>query len=163
VSIYIDDEETMLHGNVITSGSNFEINHEYTTIQSANILLGYEETTVDISAGLLDINCPTDINKPTKMNNNLTITGSYTLCIDSDQRLKENIAKASINALDLVKHTSVYDFNYINSTDRSIGLIAQELEKALPKPYNEIFIKTHNTKEIEGQLSIAETKLIYIL
>jgi hypothetical protein len=153
----------LLHGNVSTSGSNLDINHEYTAIKSMNILLGYEETTVDISAGLLDINCPTDINKPTKMNNNLTITGSYTLCIDSDQRLKENIAKASINALDLVKHTSVYDFNYINSTDRSIGLIAQELEKALPKPYNEIFIKTHNTKEIEGQLSIAETKLIYIL
>ena len=50
----------------------------------------------------------------------------------SDRRIKENISELS-NALDKIKNLKGYSYNKIGVTHRSIGLMAQDVEKIIPE------------------------------
>jgi len=70
----------------------------------------------------------------------VTVYGSLTATADvvaySDIRTKENI-KPITNALDKVKEIQGVEFNKIGDTNKSIGVIAQEIEKVLPEVVRE--------------------------
>ena len=52
----------------------------------------------------------------------------------SDKRLKENIAPATINALDAINKLDMVEFDFIkDKKHEEVGLIAQEVEKVIPQ------------------------------
>lgn len=52
----------------------------------------------------------------------------------SDRRLKENIAPATINAMDIINKLDMVKFDFIeNHKHEEVGLIAQEVEKIIPQ------------------------------
>ena len=66
----------------------------------------------------------------TTTNNGITVNGTVTE--SSDVALKENIQPLS-NALDKVKQLTGYKFNFKNTTNKTIGVIAQDVEKVFPE------------------------------
>ena len=63
-------------------------------------------------------------------------SGSVKYWIDkaSDKRLKENIAPATINALDAINKLNMVEFDFIkDKKHEKVGLIAQEVEKVIPQ------------------------------
>ena len=79
---------------------------------------------------------------------------------NSDKRLKANIKEIadSISATDILTKTNIYTFNYLNNmTEKSIGIIAQELEDIDINGF-----KLVNQDE-KGYLSVKESKLVYLL
>ena len=52
----------------------------------------------------------------------------------SDRRLKENIAPATINAMDIINKLDMVEFDFIkDKKHEEVGLIAQEVEKVIPQ------------------------------
>ena len=80
----------------------------------------------------------------------------------SDARRKENFETLNQSYLDVVNKVPVFKYNYKNSNKNQIGIIAQDLEKALEN-YKECFISVQDTTELENQRSLNENKLIFIL
>ena len=80
----------------------------------------------------------------------------------SDKRAKENIYPLMASALDIINAVQVYTFNYKNSDQTTIGLIAQEV-----LPYNlggATFVSNPDaTGENDDYMSITESKLVYLL
>jgi len=66
------------------------------------------------------------------MTTNSGITVNGTVTESSDIALKENIQPLS-NALDKVKQLTGYKFNFKNTTNKTIGVIAQDVEKVFPE------------------------------
>ena len=63
-------------------------------------------------------------------------SGSVKYWIDkaSDKRLKENIAPATINALDAINKLDMVEFDFIkDKKHEEVGLIAQEVEQVIPQ------------------------------
>lgn len=81
----------------------------------------------------------------------------------SDIRLKENIEDTSLNYNEILDSLHVIDFNYKADPDKklTVGLIAQELEAALPEKYHDSFIQIKH-KDENNYLNINEVKLTYI-
>lgn len=80
----------------------------------------------------------------------------------SDRRAKENIKKAEFSGINTIKQLNVYNFNYKNSTQPSIGVIAQE---ALDIKIGDFSLVENQqaSGENEDYMSIKESKLIYVL
>lgn len=80
----------------------------------------------------------------------------------SDKRAKENLTAVSSGALDFINGLQVYTFNYKNNTERTIGLIAQDL---VNRPFDQVsFVSNPNATGINSDyMSIKEDKLIYVL
>ena len=80
----------------------------------------------------------------------------------SDKRAKENIYPLMASALDIINAVQVYTFNYKNSNQTTIGLIAQEM-----LPYNlggATFVSNPDATGEDGDyMSITESKLVYLL
>ena len=80
----------------------------------------------------------------------------------SDKRAKENIYPLMASALDIINAVQVYTFNYKNSDQTTIGLIAQEM-----LPYNlggATFVSNPDATGEDGDyMSITESKLVYLL
>lgn len=83
------------------------------------------------------------------------ITATKTIQVDSDERLKENVAPVDAEAcLKLIADIDVKTFNYIGNDDSCMGVIAQELE------HNELakfFVSTGP----EGYLAVKEAGMIW--
>ena len=60
------------------------------------------------------------------------ITASGDITSTSDISLKENLETIS-NPIDKIKNLNGYTFNRIGHQKRSVGLVAQEVEKVLPE------------------------------
>ena len=61
-------------------------------------------------------------------------TVKYYIDKASDKRLKENIAPATINAMDIINKLDMVEFDFIeNHKHEEVGLIAQEVEKIIPQ------------------------------
>jgi hypothetical protein len=80
----------------------------------------------------------------------------------SDKRAKENICPLMASALEIINAVQVYTFNYKNSDQTTIGLIAQEM-----LPYNlsgATFVSNPDATGEDGDyMSITESKLVYLL
>lgn len=80
----------------------------------------------------------------------------------SDRRLKENIVPLTKAYSDTILNTPIVSYNYLQNDDPQIGIVAQDLENALPENAS-IFVKHSKQRGYEDCRSIAETKLVYIL
>lgn len=74
----------------------------------------------------------------------------------SDRRKKENINEANFDATDYVNHLRVVNFNYIGNDEKTIGLIAQEVDEL------DCGVPLTATGS-DGFEVLKETKLIYVL
>ncbi len=81
----------------------------------------------------------------------------------SDKRAKENFNKLNSGFLDIVKKVQIYSFNYkIDETQRTIGLIAQELQDIDIDGFS--LVENKNATGEDGDfMMIRESKLIYVL
>jgi hypothetical protein len=86
-----------------------------------------------------------------KVNGNIYVSGYVTGL--SDIRFKTNISIIK-NSLEKLEQINGVYYNLINDDKRSIGLIAQEVEKIIPEV---VYTNTDNTK------SIAYTNMVAIL
>lgn len=80
----------------------------------------------------------------------------------SDRRRKDNFTPIKEKYLDVVQAVPVQYYTYKNSDKQQVGIIAQDLEKAIPE-HSGCFINVQNTSELLNQRSLYETKLTYIL
>ena len=83
----------------------------------------------------------------------LTMDGDITA--SSDARLKENIETIN-SALDMVVRMRGVYYNKIGSTDRSVGVIAQEMEEVLPE------VVLTSSRE-DGMKSVAYANIVGVL
>ena len=86
----------------------------------------------------------------------------------SDVRLKENIIPAPIDGLEMVLSLPVREFNFIGSSVRQYGFIAQELEAVYPdavgmSPHSQTQDTGAGTTVVDGIRTIKPLKLIPIL
>lgn len=83
------------------------------------------------------------------------ITATKTIQVDSDERLKENVAPVDAEAcLKLIADIDVKTFNYIGNDDSCMGVIAQELEN---NELAKFFVSTGP----EGYLAVKEAGMIW--
>ena len=92
----------------------------------------------------------------------LNLLGDAQLIITSDKRLKDNVNEISLRYSSVVEQVPVVSFNYKNSNQKHIGIIAQDLKKALSDNVDS-FIKIVPDPSLGEKLTLAETKLVYIL
>lgn len=76
----------------------------------------------------------------------------------SDKRLKKKIKNIDENAVkDLIENTKIKSFTYKKSNERTIGLIAQDIEDKLIDDASLV------GKSDDGMLNVRETKFVYAL
>lgn len=140
-------KQIVVNGALRVSG-NFYI-QDYLTITRDNISI-----KAPINMNSKNITSVDQLNAKTVTANTFNAT--------SDRRAKQDIKPLTINALNLVKQTPVYSFNYIKNNMPSIGMIAQELAD---KDINDFsFITNANaTGQDDDFMSIKESKLVYVL
>ena len=80
----------------------------------------------------------------------------------SDYRAKKDFKLLDIDALELIKKVRLYSFNYKDSNQPSIGIIAQDVQDININGFDLVDNKTA-TGENFDYMSIHESKLIYIL
>lgn len=101
-------------------------------------------------------------NDSISFNKDLNLLNDAQLIITSDKRLKDNINEISLRYSSVIEQVPVVSFNYKNSDQKHIGIIAQDLKKALSDNVHS-FIKTVPDLSLGEKLTLAETKLVYIL
>ena len=108
----------------------------------------------------LDFNAPID-------NTNIAVIGNIVDTTVSDERLKTNIKDVESNYCDCVKNVKIKTFEYKDEKYKKsdkYGFIAQELQKHLPKEFDNIVKETKPKKdEGEAYLSINYMKLSVVL
>lgn len=78
--------------------------------------------------------------------------------VTSDKRLKHNFSEVPLgDVFKFVEETPIRMFNYKNSEERFIGIVAQDVENKNIEEFNV------TVKNDEGYLTIKEDKLVYIL
>jgi hypothetical protein len=79
---------------------------------------------------------------------------NYSICNNSDARLKTNIQSTSIKGLDVVNGIDLKEFDWIQTGEHQhIGIIAQQLVKIAPELVKE--------DEQNGRLTLKTDKLVY--
>jgi 6-pyruvoyl-tetrahydropterin synthase len=68
--------------------------------------------------------------------NNISIYATYDIAAYSDARVKTNVQPIT-SALDKLMHISGYTFDRLESTKRSAGVLAQEVQQVLPEVVHE--------------------------
>lgn len=144
--------------------------NSWLSLNSNEILMGnnlrmYSGKSMTISNGNLTLtkgNLTLTQGDLTLTQGNILLNNGH-LDVASDIRLKDNINIIKNNFTDVVKNVSIYNFNYKNSKELCIGMIAQELYSILPDKYKDVFVKQYSSSYLPDQLAISETKLIYLL
>lgn len=153
----LDSNEILMGSNLrVTAGKSILISKGDLTSTDGNILLIKGNLTAvegDILLAQGDL---------TLSQGNILLDNGY-LNVSSDIRLKDNINIVKNNFTDIVKNVPIYNFNYKNSKELCIGMIAQELYSILPDKYKDVFVKQYSSSYLPDQLAISETKLIYLL
>ena len=94
----------------------------------------------------LDFNAPID-------NTNIAVIGNIVDTTVSDERLKTNIQDVESNYCDCIKNVKIKTFEYTNEKYKNndkYGFIAQQLQKHLPKEFDNI-VKETKPKKDEGE------------
>ena len=141
------------HGSILTLnsfGSTLSSGLNYMQVTSSYITFVYDSSTA------LQISSTINANKDIVMAEETQITWT------SDRRRKDNFMPVKEKYLDVVQAVPVQYYTYKNSDKQQVGIIAQDLEKAIPE-HSGCFINVQNTSELLNQRSLYETKLTYIL
>lgn len=94
--------------------------------------------------------------------NNINIAEGGVLQYTSDRRCKDNFETIEDKYLDVVSNVPVLRFNYKNSDEQHVGIVAQDLENTNISDIN-AFITIHQADGLKDKRLLHETKLIYIL
>ncbi len=129
---------TASNGLTVSSGTTTLANSVTLTGSSPSITLtddGGEPNNPDykiqVNAGELQVKDETNsVDRLVVDTSGITVTGSVTE--SSDVALKENIQPLS-NVLEKVKQLTGYKYNFKNTTNNSMGVIAQDVEKVFPE------------------------------
>jgi len=128
-----------------TSGDPYAVDlSSLNTTYSAGTGLTLSGTTFSVTAGTYaaasHTHTPTQAGLSNLSNSGNSLAGTFTATGDiiaySDVRVKENI-KDIDNALDKVSKLRGVEYNKIGSDEKSIGVIAQEIQKVLPEVVRE--------------------------
>lgn len=151
-------------GSVSTAGNNFTVNaSEIILGNSATNKVNIETTTMRIASDSFVIERIATFNDSGILfDKDLSLVNSAQLIITSDKRLKDNISEIPTQYSSIIEQVPVVSFNYKNSDQKHIGIIAQDLKKALSDNVDS-FIKTVPDPSLGEKLTLAETKLVYIL
>lgn len=107
----------------------------------------------------LIINYPTIFNEAVKSNK--SISAQY-FNATSDRRAKDNINPLNIKAIDIIKNTPLYTFNYKDLNTPSIGIMAQDIKDIKINDFG--FVINENASGENGDyMTLRESKLIYLL
>lgn len=88
-----------------------------------------------------------------------TIYSKVAISVSSDERLKEGIQNAPVNALAaMVDNIKLREFSYLGSDEKNVGVIAQELIASNPK-LEQYFVRT----DADGYYSVKTADLVYPL
>jgi len=118
------------------NGSSTSCSGNAATATTASSLTGFTipnqslSTTNSPNFSFLGINASANASYRLYVNGDVYATGD--VYAGSDIRIKENISELS-NALDKVKNLKGYSYNKIGVNHRSIGLMAQDVEKIIPE------------------------------
>jgi len=89
--------------------------------------------------------------------------------MSSDRSLKENIAPTTLDTNSLLDKLEIVEFSFKADEDHNIGIgvIAQDLEAALPERYRNALIRdaeipNQETGEVEHKLGVWDAKLAYV-
>lgn len=79
----------------------------------------------------------------------------------SDRRAKENITPVCLSALDFINSITVYNFNYKNNSNPTVGIMAQDV---LNTGWEDILVENKNATGLNNDfMAIKEDKLIFVL
>ena len=105
------------------------------------------------------------VKKPTTAEIALTVEGkceAQYFNATSDRRAKENINPLMSSALDIINQVQVYTFNYKNSQQKTLGLIAQDL--MIYDLDGVSLVVNPNASGLDNDyMSVTEGKLVYLL
>ena len=138
----------------------------FTQLTENNKGVGMALKSTNKYAGLVGINtqflCGEDYhfakskNAVVYCNNNINLSGAYSVVNQSDARLKTNIKDAELDALKLIRQIEMKEFDWIeNGEHEELGMIAQQLQSIAPN-----LVHTDPNTDI---LSIKTDKLIHYL
>lgn len=97
-------------------------------------------------------------NLPTRIAGS-AISATKTIVVDSDERLKENIAPVNVGEMvDFIKNLDVKSFNYIGNDEDCIGVIAQQAQEANPAVAK--YLVSENE---EGYLGVKAADIVFPL
>ena len=96
-----------------------------------------------------------------KCNTSFWLLGDNYIEVTSDKRFKNNIERYNQSALSIVNQVPVVTFNYNNSNIKTLGIIAQDLEKTVDN--SSFFVSMGQQNNIQDARRLKENKLIYIL
>ena len=169
----IEGKNTALQSTSVTTLRGSEI-HSVSTdfvVNSTHISLGtWMTTSISMDAAeITTVNNNLTIgsvakfeNEGISFNTDLNLLNGAQLIVTSDKRLKDNINEIPLRYSSVIEQVPVVSFNYKNSNQKHIGIIAQDLKKALSDNVDS-FIKTVPDPSLGEKLTLAETKLVYIL
>lgn len=125
--------------------NNFSIKASEFTLTDSNNVFKYENSQFTISKKIHVDDC---------------VEATY-FNATSDERAKQDIKLLDINALDIIKQVQVKTFKFkFNPSVSMVGIIAQELQKAVPELN---LVNNLDADGIKSFMSIKEDRLIYIL
>lgn len=110
---------------------------------------------------------PITLYQSTTVNGSLYVVTSATspaFYATSDRNLKTNISTPNINYMNIINSINVKEYSWKKdgeTSNRNIGVIAQELRDILPEQYKEQFIQGQETEE--NPLTVNDSKLVYFV
>lgn len=146
-----DGPVTIADGLTLTDDSNAD---NTTTIEASLLRLNGVQTLYHSGSQII---LASD-SLPTKICGS-AITSSKSITVSSDERLKENIAPVDTDAcVEFIKNLNVKTFNYIDSEDPCIGVVAQDVNKLNPEIAKRIVGETP-----DGYYSVKISDLVFPL
>lgn len=145
--------DVVFQGAKIKCEKNVEIDingeNNSITINNGNGNINIDSNIIISENKILDVKGDLDIE------GDLTIEGKInatTFNARSDARLKKNIKEYKND--NSILNLPIYEFDYINGNQHTIGCLAQDLQKICPELVHE---------DENGILSISEIKLLYLI
>lgn len=133
-SIYSTTNGLSLRSN----GGIFFNNPYYTYGNAGNTIVGISPTDgiiINQNAGLrINSNCTIDFYSQLNMYANGVAHNGFTFTSDSDERLKKNIKKPSLTALDKILNLEMFQYDWrVNDKHVDMGVIAQQVLDVIPE------------------------------
>ena len=151
-----DDDRFFILNSFINEGGNAMVSGDkmYSPRYKRELFTGQSDGMI-INGKLTTSNSLT-VDGTSQLNGDVTVTGYVNAT--SDIRLKENIDDINEDTIkSMVENTPIKAFNYKCNGNRTIGLMAQDIENI------DINGATFTDKNEDGNLFVRESKLVYIL
>lgn len=147
-NVYFETDAHFLNDLYLRSGSRIHINDYVDIIKYSSgdaglrsytnntFISGNTATVASITnnnGSVANVKWLTVTSNAIECHGNLDLLNTYSVINSSDERLKTNIKKTKVNALDLINQIELKEFDWIeDNKHENIGVIAQQLKEFLP-------------------------------